>query len=95
MRCIASGGKQNTITSAELLPTQRELRRIRHALAACVPDPFSCCKFSSSCNCYVLVSDLGSDNLSGDDDFHAAVLLPTLGRAVVAHWVVHAKALRR
>jgi hypothetical protein len=45
--------------------------------------------------CYALVSDLGPDNLPGDDDFDAAVLLTTLSCAVVGHWVVHTKAFRR
>jgi hypothetical protein len=46
-------------------------------------------------NCRVSVSDLGSDNLAGDNDFHAAILLATLGCVVVAHRVVHAKTLSR
>ena len=42
-----------------------------------------------------LVADLSPDNLPGDDDFDAAVLLTTLGCVVVGHWVASAEALRR
>ena len=42
-----------------------------------------------------LVADLSSDNLPGDDDFDAAVLLTTLRCTVVGDWAANAKALRR
>jgi hypothetical protein len=80
-----------------LLPKGRPLIMRLHHLSCTVLGQFSLFAFSDKRrnDCRVLVSDLGSDNFPGDDDFDAAVLLTTLGCAVVAHWVVHAKALRR
>jgi hypothetical protein len=44
---------------------------------------------------FLVAANRASENLARDNDFDTAVFLTTPSCAVVGHWVVHAKTLRR